>query len=101
VEYAESVWETTEVGSYGTTMLWMLRGKYNAKFLHASTSECYGDSRCPSADRGLLGNVNPIGPRSVYDEAKRFSEAAHHAYPPLLQSEIRGSSASSTPTDRA
>ena len=57
--------------------------KYNAKFLHASTSECYGDPDVHPQTEDYWGHVNPIGPRSVYDEAKRFSEAlimAYHRY---------------------
>ena len=57
--------------------------KYGAKFLHASTSECYGDPSVHPQTEEYWGNVNPIGIRSVYDEAKRFSEAlvmAYHRY---------------------
>ena len=61
-----------------------LARKYNAGFLHASTSECYGDPEVHPQLETYWGRVNPIGPRSVYDEAKRFSEAAvaawHHYY---------------------
>jgi dTDP-glucose 4,6-dehydratase len=57
--------------------------RYQARFLHASTSECYGDPAVHPQTEDYWGNVNPIGPRSVYDEAKRFSEAlvmAYHRY---------------------
>jgi dTDP-glucose 4,6-dehydratase len=54
--------------------------KYGAKVLHASTSECYGDPLVHPQVEEYWGNVNPIGPRSVYDEAKRFSEALTMAY---------------------
>ena len=57
--------------------------KYQAKFLHASTSECYGDPEQHPQTEEYWGHVNPIGPRSVYDESKRFSEAlvmAYHRY---------------------
>jgi dTDP-glucose 4,6-dehydratase len=60
-----------------------LARKYRAGFLHASTSECYGDPDVHPQTESYWGRVNPIGPRSVYDEAKRFSEAlimAHHRY---------------------
>jgi dTDP-glucose 4,6-dehydratase len=60
-----------------------LADKYQAKFLHASTSECYGDPNVHPQPEEYWGNVNPVGPRSVYDEAKRFSEAmvmAYHRY---------------------
>ena len=53
---------------------------YGAKFLHASTSECYGDPDEHPQTEEYWGHVNPIGPRSVYDEAKRFSEALVMAY---------------------
>jgi dTDP-glucose 4,6-dehydratase len=54
--------------------------KYGAKFLLASTSECYGDPLQHPQTESYWGNVNPIGPRSVYDEAKRFAEATTMAY---------------------
>ena len=54
--------------------------KYKAGFLHASTSECYGDPLEHPQTESYWGHVNPIGPRSVYDEAKRFSEATIMAY---------------------
>ncbi len=75
--------ETLEVGSSGTRNALDLAHKYKAKFLHASTSECYGDPTVHPQTEDYWGNVNPIGPRSVYDEAKRFSEAlvmAYHRY---------------------
>jgi len=54
--------------------------RYGAGYLHASTSECYGDPEVHPQVESYWGNVNPIGPRSVYDESKRFSEAAVSAY---------------------
>ena len=57
-----------------------LAKKYHAKFLLASTSECYGDPLEHPQSETYWGHVNPIGPRSVYDEAKRFAEAATMAY---------------------
>ena len=72
--------ETLMVGSAGTRNLLELGTKYGAKFLHASTSECYGDPEVHPQVETYWGNVNPVGPRSVYDEAKRFSEAAVMAY---------------------
>jgi dTDP-glucose 4,6-dehydratase len=75
--------ETLAVGSSGTRNALDLAHKYNARFLHASTSECYGDPNVHPQSEDYWGNVNPIGPRSVYDEAKRFSEAlvmAYHRY---------------------
>ena len=57
--------------------------KYGAKYLVASTSECYGDPLEHPQKETYWGNVNPIGPRSVYDEAKRFTEAGDHGLSPL------------------
>ncbi len=68
------------VGSAGTINTLDLARKYSAGYLHASTSECYGDPEVHPQVETYWGNVNPIGPRSVYDEAKRFSEAAVMAY---------------------
>lgn len=72
--------ETLNVGSAGTRNALELARKYQARFLHASTSECYGDPVVHPQKETYWGNVNPIGPRSVYDEAKRFSEALIQAY---------------------
>jgi dTDP-glucose 4,6-dehydratase len=75
--------ETLMAGSTGTRNLLEIARKYHAKFLHASTSECYGDPEQHPQTEEYWGHVNPIGPRSVYDEAKRFSEAlvmAYHRY---------------------
>jgi dTDP-glucose 4,6-dehydratase len=75
--------ETLAVGSTGTRNALELAHKYQAKFLHASTSECYGDPTVHPQNEDYWGNVNPVGPRSVYDEGKRFSEAlvmAYHRY---------------------
>jgi dTDP-glucose 4,6-dehydratase len=72
--------ETLLVGSAGTINTLDLARKYNAGFLHASTSECYGDPEIHPQVETYWGHVNPIGLRSVYDEAKRFSEAAVMAY---------------------
>ena len=80
VDYMRLGVETLLVGSAGTLNALELARKYNAGFLHASTSECYGDPEVHPQVETYWGNVNPIGPRSVYDEAKRFSEAAVMAY---------------------
>ena len=72
--------ETLMVGSTGTRNMLDIAQKCGAKFLHASTSECYGDPDEHPQTEEYWGNVNPIGPRSVYDEAKRFSEALVTAY---------------------
>ena len=80
VDYARLGVETLEVGSAGTTNALNIAKRYNAKFLHASTSECYGDPDVHPQTEDYWGHVNPVGPRSVYDEAKRFSEALTMAY---------------------
>jgi dTDP-glucose 4,6-dehydratase len=72
--------ETLLVGSAGTINALDIARKYGAGFLHASTSECYGDPEVHPQVETYWGHVNPIGLRSVYDEAKRFSEAAIMAY---------------------
>jgi dTDP-glucose 4,6-dehydratase len=72
--------ETLMVGSTGTRNMLNIAQKYGSKFLHASTSECYGDPDEHPQTEEYWGHVNPIGPRSVYDEAKRFSEALVTAY---------------------
>ena len=80
VDYARLGPETLLAGSVGTINILNLARKYNAGFLHASTSECYGDPEVHPQVESYWGRVNPIGPRSVYDEAKRFSEAAVAAW---------------------
>lgn len=80
VDYSRLGVETLFVGSTGTVNTLDLARKYNAGYLHASTSECYGDPEVHPQVETYWGNVNPIGPRSVYDEAKRFSEAVVMAY---------------------
>jgi dTDP-glucose 4,6-dehydratase len=80
VDYARLGVETLLVGSAGTLNTLEIAKNHGAGFLHASTSECYGDPEVHPQAETYWGNVNPIGPRSVYDEAKRFSEAAVMAY---------------------
>jgi dTDP-glucose 4,6-dehydratase len=80
VDYAEHGIETLRVGSYGTFESLETARRFGAKFMMASTSECYGDPLVHPQTESYWGNVNPIGPRSVYDEAKRFSEAVTMAY---------------------
>jgi dTDP-glucose 4,6-dehydratase len=72
--------ETLQTGSLGSMNCLELARKYKAKFLLASTSECYGDPQEHPQRESYWGHVNPIGPRSVYDEAKRFAEALTMAY---------------------
>ncbi len=80
VDYAEHGIATLRVGSYGTFEALETALRSGAKFMMASTSECYGDPLVHPQTETYWGNVNPIGPRSVYDEAKRFSEAVTAAY---------------------
>jgi dTDP-glucose 4,6-dehydratase len=80
VDYARLGVETLRVGSAGTLNTLEIARRHNAGYLHASTSECYGDPEVHPQAETYWGNVNPIGPRSVYDEAKRFSEAAVMAF---------------------
>jgi dTDP-glucose 4,6-dehydratase len=80
VDYTRLGVETLQVGSSGTLNTLEIARKYKAGYLHASTSECYGDPEVHPQVETYWGNVNPVGPRSVYDEAKRFSEAAVMAY---------------------
>jgi dTDP-glucose 4,6-dehydratase len=80
VDYAEHGIETLKVGSLGTFYSLDVARKYSAGFLLASTSECYGDPLEHPQKETYWGHVNPIGPRSVYDESKRFAEAATMAY---------------------
>ena len=83
VDYMVHGLETLKVGSLGTLHALEVAHKYRAKYLISSTSECYGDPLEHPQKETYWGNVNSIGPRSVYDEAKRFSEAltmACHRY---------------------
>ena len=73
--YLERPLETLAVGSEGTRRLLELAGEHSARFVQASTSEVYGDPAVHPQPESYWGNVNPIGPRSVYDESKRFGEA--------------------------
>ena len=79
-DYLKHPIETMMVGSVGTKNALDLALAKNAKFFLASTSECYGDPEVSPQHEEYWGNVNPIGPRGVYDEAKRFSEAMTMAY---------------------
>ena len=79
-DYLHHAIETLRVGSLGTMNCLELAKKYAAKFLLASTSECYGDPLEHPQKESYWGHVNPVGPRSVYDESKRFAEAVTMAY---------------------
>ncbi|WP_424861791.1 UDP-glucuronic acid decarboxylase family protein [Streptomyces sp. MMS24-I29] len=80
VDYLELPLETLRVGSEGTRHLLDLAREKNARFVLASTSETYGDPLVHPQPESYWGNVNPVGPRSVYDEAKRYAEALTMAY---------------------
>jgi dTDP-glucose 4,6-dehydratase len=80
VDYMEHGVETLKVGSLGSFHSLELAKKYGAKYLVASTSECYGDPLEHPQKESYWGHVNPVGPRSVYDESKRFAEAVTMAY---------------------
>jgi len=80
VDYGRLGVETLMVGALGTRHALDVAQRYRAKFLHASTSECYGDPQVHPQTEDYWGHVNPVGPRSVYDEAKRFAEALTMAY---------------------
>jgi len=75
IDYARIPLETLRVGSYGTEQGLLLATARKATFLQASTSEVYGDPLVHPQREDYWGNVNPVGPRACYDEAKRFGEA--------------------------
>ena len=80
IDYLKMPIQTLKVGSLGTHNLLGLAKEKKARLLIASTSEVYGDPLVHPQDENYWGNVNPIGPRGVYDEAKRFQEAITMAY---------------------
>ena len=80
VDYSIHGIATLKVGSLGTFNALEVARKYGAKYFVSSTSECYGDPLEHPQKETYWGHVNPIGPRSVYDEAKRFTEAVTMAY---------------------
>lgn len=79
-DYMEHPLETLESGSSGTRNMLELARQKEARFLLTSTSECYGDPHVHPQVETYWGNVNPVGPRSCYDESKRFAEALTMAY---------------------
>jgi dTDP-glucose 4,6-dehydratase len=80
IDYLRLPLHTLKVGSYGTHNALGLAKRHRARFLLASTSEVYGDPQEHPQGEGYWGHVNPIGPRGVYDEAKRYAEALTMAY---------------------
>jgi dTDP-glucose 4,6-dehydratase len=89
IDYLKIPLETLRVGSLGTENVLKIALKNNASILIASTSEVYGDPLVHPQPEEYHGNVNPIGPRSVYDEAKRFQEALTTAYQTYYGLDIR------------
>jgi dTDP-glucose 4,6-dehydratase len=79
-EYLRLAIETLRVGSVGIENTLQVAERHQAGYLQASTSECYGDPMEHPQKEDYWGNVNPVGPRSVYDESKRFGEAMVMAY---------------------
>ncbi|HTA67231.1 MAG TPA: UDP-glucuronic acid decarboxylase family protein [Bryobacteraceae bacterium] len=80
VDYLAYPVETLDVGSAGTRILLEIARHHQARFLLTSTSECYGDPLVHPQVETYWGNVNPVGPRSCYDESKRYAEALTMAY---------------------
>jgi len=80
IDYLRLPLHTLKVGSYGTHHTLGLAKQHRARFLIASTSEVYGDPKVHPQTEDYWGHVNPIGPRGVYDEAKRYAEALTMAY---------------------
>jgi dTDP-glucose 4,6-dehydratase len=80
IDYLRLPLHTLKVGSYGTHHMLGLAKKHRARFVLASTSEVYGDPQVHPQPESYWGHVNPIGPRGVYDEAKRYAEALTMAY---------------------
>ena len=88
VDYLERPLETLAVGSEGTRRGLELASGHRARFILASTSEVYGDPAVHPQPEHYWGNVNPVGPRSVYDEAKRFAEALTMAWHRLGRADV-------------
>ncbi|MCH1613286.1 MAG: GDP-mannose 4,6-dehydratase, partial [Flavobacteriales bacterium] len=89
IDYLKIPLETLRVGSLGTDNILKLALKNNARILIASTSEVYGDPLIHPQPEEYFGNVNPVGPRGVYDEAKRYQEALTTAYHTFYGLDIR------------
>jgi len=100
VDYLRLPIQTLKVGSIGTHKALGLAKAKGARFLLASTSEVYGDPQVHPQPEAYWGHVNPVGPRGVYDEAKRFAEALSMAYHRAHGVATRIVSGSSTPTAR-
>lgn len=89
IDYIKMPLETLYVGSFGCRNYLELAERHNARFLLTSTSEVYGDPTIHPQPETYWGNVNPIGPRSVYDESKRYAESLTMAFHNHCQVEVR------------
>ncbi|MGC2405822.1 MAG: UDP-glucuronic acid decarboxylase family protein [Candidatus Cybelea sp.] len=89
VDYFKFPVETMAVNSFGTNNCLQAARRWNARFLYASTSESYGDPLVHPQTESYWGNVNPVGPRSCYDESKRFGEALTMAYARSADANVR------------
>lgn len=89
IDYIELPFETMYVNADGTRNMLEVAHKHNARFFLASTSEVYGDPNVHPQVESYWGNVNPIGPRSVYDEGKRYAEALTMAYHRYHKTQVR------------
>lgn len=89
IDYMAHPLETLRVSSIGMMNLLEFAGRAGCAIVHASTSEVYGDPQVHPQTEDYWGNVNPIGPRSPYDEGKRFAEAAAMAYHRLGRARVR------------
>lgn len=87
-EYLRRPLDTLTTGSEGTRRVLAFAEEHNARFVLASTSEVYGDPMVHPQPETYWGNVNPVGPRSVYDEAKRFAEALTTSYGASLATDV-------------
>lgn len=88
LDYQRRPIETLRAGSAGTATALDIAERGGARFVLASTSEVYGDPEMHPQDESYWGNVNPVGPRSVYDEAKRYAEALAFAYRRLGRADV-------------
>jgi nucleoside-diphosphate-sugar epimerase len=89
IDYFKFPVETMAVNSFGTNNCLQAARRWNARFLYASTSESYGDPLVHPQTESYWWNVNPVGPRSCYDESKRFAEALTMAYARSTDADLR------------
>lgn len=89
IDYFKFPVETMAVNSFGTNNCLQAARRWKARFLYASTSESYGDPLVHPQTESYWGNVNPVGPRSCYDESKRFGEALTMAYARSTDADVR------------